>query len=227
MSESEAKTEALPATTGADLATEPTPAPLASSATTTPSQEFKTCDECGAPLDQTQRYCVNCGAHRGDTNDPAARYLGEASARARRGNSGPVTATAAGVRRPPDWFAAIAIALVPVAAAVGVAIGRSSNSQDSALIRALAKERTSIVSAGATTASTTSPSNAKKSSKKSNGGKTPASTQTKFGGTSQITGAKVTKSEVQQGAADAQKELDSSGKGYVQGENTLPTTVIP
>jgi hypothetical protein len=227
MSDTEAKTEILPPTAPSVGGSETSPASPAPDQTSTPGQEYTPCDECGVPLDHAQRYCVNCGAHRRDANDPAARYLGEASARARRGSGAPGVVAASGVRRPPEWLAAIAIALVPVAAAVGIAIGRSSNSQDAALIRALGKERASVVTASGTTGSTTHSSKGKTSSKGSGGGKTPKSTSTKFGKTGQITGSKVSKSEEQQGAADAKKEQDASGSGYVHGENNLPTTVIP
>jgi hypothetical protein len=227
MSDSEAKTETLAAAIGLDAKIEPTPAPSPSTETPAPSHQFPTCNECGAPLDQAQRYCVNCGAHRRDANDPAARYLGEASARARRATAAPVAAAGAGLWRPSDWLAAIAIALVPIAAAVGVAIGRSSNSQDSAVIRALDKQRSSLVPyGGSTTNSASGTSNSKKSSKKTSS-KNSKSASDSSGGKSSVTGFKLTKSAQQQGAADAAKDQSRTGKSYVQGENSLPNTVIP
>ena len=87
------------------------------------------CDECGALVEDRQRYCVMCGAHRRHVHDPAARYLSEASARAR-------SAARAGAARPhPRRTSALsarvrlwlAIALIPVALAVGLALGSSSS----------------------------------------------------------------------------------------------------
>jgi hypothetical protein len=229
MSDIEAKTEVFPPVAPAAAASV-LPAASAPTETPTSAQEYRPCDECGVPLDHTQRYCVNCGAHRRDANDPAARYLGEASARARRASSAPVVASSGVRRSPPEWLTAIAIALVPIAAAVGVAIGRSSNSQDAALIRAIDKQHAAVLTASGPTGSTTHASKGTKSSKTSKGshrGSTPKSTNTKFGKTNQITGSGVSKSEAQKGAAEAKKEQNASGQGYVKGENNLGTTVIP
>jgi hypothetical protein len=103
------------------------------------AQPVLACDECGAPVDAEQRYCVVCGAHRRNVNDPATRYLSQTSAKSRRSKAG---ATA---RRSPQFGGfrgaslalVVVIALIPVAAAVGVIAGRSSNNDDSNLISAL------------------------------------------------------------------------------------------
>src|ERR1700677_4409744 len=101
-------------------------------ATTAP--QVLACDECGAPVDAEQRYCVVCGAHRRNVNDPATRYLSQASAKSRRSKGGAAT------RRSPQFggsrgvVLALVIALIPAAAAAGVIAGRSSNNDDSSLI---------------------------------------------------------------------------------------------
>jgi hypothetical protein len=206
---------------------QPSEPPTATPAPPEPDRYAK-CDECGAPVDQTQRYCVNCGAHRRGVNDPAARYLSEASARARR----PVRSTAARRSRPrSDLLAALAVALVPVAAAVGVAVGRSSNSQDSKLIQALERQRAQVVTTAAATGSTgsattatgTTHHKASAGSSKTGGGK--AISTTKFGSVSKISGQKVTQSQEQQGAAAAQSVQKSTGQSYVQSANKLPSTI--
>ncbi|MFZ0385013.1 MAG: hypothetical protein WAL22_05080, partial [Solirubrobacteraceae bacterium] len=100
----------------------------------TPTQ----CDDCNAPVDEEQRYCVVCGAHRRHVEDPAARYLSELTAQSR-------TRRAVTVARPVRQTAvrgrglglAVALALVPVAAAVGVVAGRSSDNGNAKLIQAL------------------------------------------------------------------------------------------
>jgi hypothetical protein len=105
----------------------------------TTAQPVLACDECGAPVDAEQRYCVVCGAHRRNVNDPATRYLSQSSAKSRRSKAG------AAARRSPQFGGfrgaslalVIVIALIPVAAAVGVLAGRSSNNDDSNLISAL------------------------------------------------------------------------------------------
>ena len=47
-------------------------------------QAFEPCEECGAPMDPQQRYCVNCAARRGNGANPASRYFATMSKRARR-----------------------------------------------------------------------------------------------------------------------------------------------
>ena len=111
-----------------------------------PAPPYEQCDECGSPVDAGQRYCVVCGAHRRHVDDPAARYLGQASARTRGSRS---SAGAAAARRPAgrgrSLGAALMLAVIPVAAAVGVAVGRSSNNDDAKLIQALARHQAAAV----------------------------------------------------------------------------------
>ena len=89
--------------------------------------EYVPCAQCGAPLESRQRYCVNCAARRGDASNPASRYLA-ASTRRRQG------ATAgANARRPQGSGTRVAavgfFALLPLAVAIGVLVGRSGHSE--------------------------------------------------------------------------------------------------
>ena len=216
-------------------------------ATTAP--QVLACDECGAPVEAEQRYCVVCGAHRRNVNDPAARYLGQASAKSRGSKGG------AAPRRSPPFSGsrgvvlALVIALIPVAAAAGVIAGRSSNNDDSNLISALkhhqsAAAQTTTVQAkagtqGSTTVAGSTPghhaahtSATNKSSKKSKSGsgsgsstgKTSAKTNT--AAAPKIIGAKATNAQKQQGANVTQKVQKSTGKNFVNGQNTLPGEVV-
>ena len=45
---------------------------------------YEPCEECGAPLDPQQRYCVNCAARRGNGANPSSRYFAAMSKKARR-----------------------------------------------------------------------------------------------------------------------------------------------
>jgi hypothetical protein len=151
--------------------------PVSAARTAAPVQ----CEECGAPVDEEQRYCVVCGAHRRHVTDPASRYLSHASARSR------TTRAVTTVRRAPRAAAArtsglglaVALALIPAAAAVGVLAGRSSNNDDAKLVTALSKqqaaaERASTSAATTRTiaagASTTSAGGASKSGKSNHTG---------------------------------------------------------
>ncbi|MGZ4313247.1 MAG: hypothetical protein ACXVR1_14195 [Solirubrobacteraceae bacterium] len=193
-------------------------------------------------MDTEQRYCVVCGAHRRHVDDPAARYLGHATARARSSRS---SAGVAGARRPMargrSLGAALILAVIPVAAAVGVAVGRSSNSEDARLIQALARHQAATVttaagssSPAATTAaavagSTKRAANSRRHRKSSTSSKhkaTPATSSTQYGTVTQITGSKPTKAQEQQGAQATQKVQKSTGKTYVNQQSNLPGTVV-
>jgi hypothetical protein len=207
------------------------------------SETIPQCDECGAPVDKDQRYCVSCGAHRRHVNDPAARYLSQATARS---HSSKAAATA---RKAPRAGArsrglalALAIAIIPVAAAAGVTAGRSSSNGDAKLIQALDRRQSAagvtatVPAASSNRASTqTKPgrTKAKRHAKKRSSNATPSAknagkviSKTQNGTAQQITGFKPTKSQEQQGANATKKVQKSTGKSYVTGQNNLPSQVV-
>jgi hypothetical protein len=217
-------------------------APIVPATPADPARPYEECDECGSPVDAAQRYCVVCGAHRRHVDDPATRYLSQASARARGPRS---TAGATASRRAPgrgrSLGAALMLALIPVAAAVGVAVGRSSNGGDAKLIQALAHHQAAVVttqtaaSSSAATASAAHATGATAASaghkhRKGSASKThkaaKANATTQYGTVTQIAGSKPTKAQEQQGAADTQKVQKSTGKSYVNQQNNLPGTVV-
>jgi hypothetical protein len=98
------------------------------------------CDQCGAPVDRLQRYCVSCGAHRHHVPDPAARYLAQASARARGSALGSRAAARPPRRRlslGPLTAALAAAVLAGGGVAVGAAIDGGHGSDDAQLLRTL------------------------------------------------------------------------------------------
>jgi len=95
------------------------------SPTQTPRTHWETCDNCQAPLDEGQRYCVACGTRRPGADDPAGRYFAAAARRARA-----AAVPAAGAARPGSGLrTAVVLALIPVAAAIGVQVGRSGTNE--------------------------------------------------------------------------------------------------
>lgn len=103
------------------------------------------CDQCGAPAERNQRYCVFCGAKRRHVNDPAGRYLATGSSRAR------ISVGRRQPRRDSRWSSlavALAIAVIPVAVGVGVLIGRASTGGDAKLIAALRAQKPEIINTG-------------------------------------------------------------------------------
>ena len=85
---------------------------------------FASCEECGAPLDEKQRYCVSCGARRRDKSGPAVQYFASAGKRGRSGGTrtgGPSGARAAAV---------LFFVVLPIAVAIGVLVGNGSGSNN-------------------------------------------------------------------------------------------------
>src|SRR4051794_41493571 len=110
-------------------------------------QAYEPCDECGAPMDPQQRYCVNCAARRGNGANPASRYFAAMSKKARRPLTRPPAKAGPGSRA-----AAVAFfALLPVAVALGVVVGRgdSGGSDNEALLQALRQRETAATTATA------------------------------------------------------------------------------
>lgn len=206
---------------------------------TSPNTHVERCETCDAPVDREQRYCVSCGTHRRLVADPAARYLALASARARAARAG--ARPGAGRRRnqaPSSLLTALVLAVIPVAVAIGVLVGHSgslSQKQIKELSAIHTPTITQDVAAGnsgttGTTATTKGHtkkhhgSAAKSASSKTSPGKVVA--KTKYGTATAITGSHASKAQQQQGEADAHKVQNAKGKGYVDTQSSLPSTVV-
>lgn len=106
---------------------------------TTTVTTYEPCGACGAPLDEQQRYCVECGTSRRHPGDPVARYFADAAARRRMPPAAPGAAVAGAGRHVENRWIAVALALIPVAAAIGVLVGHhgSGGGSDAQLLAAL------------------------------------------------------------------------------------------
>jgi hypothetical protein len=204
--------------------------------TTQTQTGYEPCDECGSPLDAQQRYCVECGARRGNGANPASRYFATMSKRARRPVTGPP-------KRPPASRAAAVgfFALLPIAVALGVVVGRSDSggSDEAALLRALKQSETQAQTATAgtatnqPTASTKKPAAKSKSSAKkskaekkleSEGGKTLA--KTKNGTVHQVTGYKATKQKEEEDTKIVEENPEQTGENYIKAQQNLPDVIV-
>jgi hypothetical protein len=96
------------------------------------------CQECGSPMERQQRYCINCAARRNDVSNPASRYFAAAS-RQRRQSATRAAAPPAGTSGT-KTAAVFFFALLPIAVAVGVIVGRSGSDGDNAALLAALRE---------------------------------------------------------------------------------------
>src|SRR4051794_8434371 len=95
------------------------------------SASYATCEECGAPLDEKQRYCVSCGARRRDKGGPATQYFATSGRRVRRG-PGKATGTS-GARAAAVLF----FVVLPIAVAIGVLVGKGGGNDNQDLADAI------------------------------------------------------------------------------------------
>src|SRR3954462_5494140 len=136
--------------------------------TLTGRPQYEPCEECGAPLDPQQRYCVNCAARRGNGANPFSRYFATMSKRARRPSVRPsAVKTSSGSRAAEVAF----FALLPIAVAIGVVVGRSGNDsgENEALLEALHRQEVAQASTPTAGVATTAGSAKKAKAKKANG----------------------------------------------------------
>jgi hypothetical protein len=187
---------------------------------------YEPCEECGAPLDPQQRYCVNCAARRGNGANPASRYFAAMSKKARRPLTRPPAKAGPGSRA-----AAVAFfALLPVAVGLGVVVGRgdSGGSDNAALLQALRQGETATATA-ATTPATTAKAKAKKAVRNS---KAPAKgegkvvAQTKNGTVHSVTDFKASKEKTEQDTQVVAENPEQTGDNYIKAQQNLPDVTV-
>lgn len=197
---------------------------------------WQLCEHCQSPLDARQRYCVVCGARSATADDPAARYLAEATRQSRTVVSTPVLRPA---RDNSTAVIGVLLALLPLGAGIGVLVGRGGGS-DQAIIDALKAQRPPVVNVGAagagaavdtTTAATGSETTATKAKSAEKGGKRLADggkilTTGPAGSARQLEGAQVTKKQLQESAAAVKRINASKGKAYVESQRNLPDQIV-
>ena len=191
-----------------------------------PVEAQHSCEECGAPLELQQRYCVRCGTRNRNAASPAAEYF------SRKGRPQPAAATAAAPprrRRLASNAPALLLALLPVAVGVGVLLGKNGGSNDQQLIDALKNQKPVAASAAPTTAATAAAASSasKKSHASSKGHKSKTLSKTKFGSATQVSGSKPTAQKVQHDTNLVKKLQTQTGRSYLQQQTQgLPDTVV-
>ena len=188
---------------------------------------YEPCEECGAPLDPQQRYCVNCAARRGNGANPSSRYFAAMSRKARRPLTGPPAKAGSGSRA-----AAVAFfALLPVAVALGVVVGRggSGGGDNEALLQALRQQEAASASTVAGTATANANPKAKKASKP---GKAPAKgegkvvAQTKNGTVHSVTDFKASEEKTEADTQIVAENPEQTGDNYIKAQQNLPDVTV-
>lgn len=191
--------------------------------------QYEPCEECGAPLDPQQRYCVNCAARRGNGANPSSRYFAAMSQRGRR----PAIRPSAVKPTSGSRAAAVAFfALLPIAVAIGVVVGRSGNDsgENQALLEALHRQETAVASspagAASTAASAGKKAKAKKASAKAGKGSGKVVAHTANGTVHQVTGFKATKQQTEEDTHLVESNPEQTGQNYIKAQQNLPDVIV-
>jgi hypothetical protein len=179
-------------------------------------------------MDPQQRYCVNCAARRGNGANPSSRYFAAMSAKARKPLVGPKKEKA-----PPASRAAAVgfFALLPIAVALGVIVGRgdSGNSDNEALLQALrAREGTATSTAstgttsGAAKKSTKDKAKTAKSSAKGEG----KVTKTQNGDVHEVTHFTASKEKEEADTKLVEENPEQVGGDYIKAQQNLPDVIV-
>jgi hypothetical protein len=205
-------------------------------------QGLEPCEECGAPMDPQQRYCVECAARRGNGSNPASRYFAAMSKKSRRPLTKSQSKPAGGGSR----AAAVGFfALLPIAVALGVVVGRSGGSGDSneeALLKALHQAEQQQVAAApveeeaapTSTAKAAKGKGAKKGNEKSAKQEKKAAesshgkvlNKTKNGVVHEVTGYEPTKATEEADTKLVEENPEQTGENYIKAQQNLPDVTV-
>ncbi len=188
---------------------------------------YEPCEECGASLDPQQRYCVECAARRGNGANPSSRYFAAMSKRARRPLARPAAKAGPSSRAAAVGF----FALLPIAVAIGVVVGRSGSdgNENEALLEALRNQNAAVASttaAGpAATAVKAKKGNSKQAKAATKGaGKVVAKTSN--GTVHQVTGFKPSAQKTEEDTKLVEGNVEQTGSTYIKAQQNLPDVIV-
>jgi hypothetical protein len=196
-------------------------------------------------MDPQQRYCVECAARRGNGSNPSSRYFAAMSKKSRRPLTKSQSKQAGGGSR----AAAVGFfALLPIAVALGVVVGRSGGSGDSneeALLKALHQAETQQVAAAPVVEEAAAPTKAKanakgakatgknkKGSAKANAKKAEEASRgkvlnkTKNGTVHEVTGYEPTKETEEADTKLVEENPEQTGENYIKAQQNLPDVTV-
>ncbi len=189
---------------------------------------YESCEGCGAPLDPQQRYCVECAARRGNGANPSSRYFAAMSKRARRPVSRPAAKTAPGSRAAAVGF----FALLPIAVAIGVVVGRSGTDEggNEALLKALRNQDAAVATTAAGPAASASAKakngKSKQADKATSKGAGKVVAKTSNGTVHQVTGFKPSATKTEEDTKLVENNVEQTGSTYIEAQQNLPDVVV-
>jgi len=194
-------------------------------------QTYEPCEECGAPMDPQQRYCVNCAARRGNGANPSSRYFASMSRRAR-----PPLVRQASPRQSPAGRAAVVgfFALLPIAVVIGVAIGRSDSSEgdNEALLKALQQRQATAASTAAGPAAATAAATPKAAKKNTKAAKSKAKPEEKVvahtenGDVHEVTHFHASEQKEAEDTHLVEENPEQTGENYIKAQQNLPDVIV-
>jgi hypothetical protein len=193
----------------------------------TTQTHYEPCEECGAPMDPQQRYCVNCAARRGNGANPSSRYFAAMSKRARRPMTRPPARQSPGSRAAAVGF----FALLPIAVAIGVVVGRADTDggDEGALLEALRQQdaaATSGTTAGSTAQQATKAKKTKDSGKQPQKGQGKVIAETDNGTVHQVAGFKPSKEKEAEDTKLVEENPEQVGADYIKAQQNLPDVIV-
>lgn len=189
---------------------------------------YEPCEECGAPLDPQQRYCVECAARRGNGANPSSRYFAAMSKRARRPIARPPAKAVPGSRAAAVGF----FALLPIAVAIGVVVGRSGSDggESEALLEALRSQDSAVATttAGgpATAAAKAKNGKSKQAGKAVTKGAGKVVAKTSNGTVHQVAGFKPSAKKTEEDTKLVEGNVKQTGSTYIEAQQNLPDVVV-
>ncbi|HSS05272.1 MAG TPA: hypothetical protein VLK89_08830 [Solirubrobacterales bacterium] len=189
---------------------------------------YEPCEECGAPLDPQQRYCVECAARRGNGANPSSRYFAAMSKRARRPLARPSAKAGSGSRAAAVGF----FALLPIAVAIGVVVGRSGSDsgENEALLKALRNQNAAVATTAAAgptaTAAKAKSGKAKQTAKAKTKGAEKVVAKTSNGTVHQVTGFKPSAKKEEEDTKLVEGNVKQTGSTYIEAQQNLPDVVV-
>jgi hypothetical protein len=194
----------------------------------TAESHYEPCEECGASLDPQQRYCVNCAARRGNGANPSSRYFAAMSQRARRpAVRPPAKASSSGRAAAVAFFA-----LLPIAVAIGVVVGRSGDNsgENEALLEALHRQETAEASTPTAGVASTAAKPGKKvkakSAKAAKKGHEKVVAKTSNGTVHEVTGFKPSAQQTEEDTKLVEANPEQSGENYIKAQQNLPDVTV-